>query len=203
MSENNVRRPEETEDVARARAAVRRTVTRRKTNRLRLNLFDFLIIFVILLVVALLAMGISLSDVLGVGEKGEPVKLSYALTLTGVEEQYAQSIKNGDALYDVATKAAIGTVSQAPTVTPHQEAVLVTAADGTSSLVMKQTPGRVDVVLLVTAEALYTEGQGYTVSGTPIRVGSSYALRTVGYTAQAQCTAFHGAVKLQSKEVTR
>ena len=197
---NNLRRPEDMDDAARARAADRRGGVRRRNKQMKFNLFDFLIIFAILVFIVLLAMGIRLTDVFGTAEQGMQARLTYTLTLSDIDQAYADSIKAGDTLYDTATKAVIGVVKQAPTSTAHESPVLVSATDGTTAVVMRPVPGRIDVTVQITSDAVYREGIGYTVKGTTIRVGESYAVRTSGYTGKATCTAFNGAVKIQSKE---
>lgn len=200
INTNNLRRPEEIDDAARARAAVRRGGTRRRSKQMKFNLFDLLIIVAIVAFVALLATGVQLADLLGTAEQGMQARLTYTLTLSDVDQAYANSIKAGDTLYDTATKAVLGVVKQAPTSAPHELPVLVSATDGTTAAVMRPVPGRVDVTMQITSDSVYREGVGYAVNGTTIRVGESYGVRTSGYTGKATCTAFNGAVKIQNKE---
>ena len=194
---NNPKRPDEADNASAARAGAKKTAPRRRGNRLHLNLFDLLIVFVVVMAIVLLAMGIRLTDVLGLEQKGTQVRLSYTLTLYDVDEELAQAIKAGDVLYDVQTKAVLGVVKQAPTSVPSQRKALLTGADGTHSLVMRPVPGTVDVTVHVTADANYQQGVGYAVGGVSVRVGEIYAVRTASYTGQAHCTAFNGAVRAQ------
>ena len=194
---NTPKRPEEAENGSAPRTATKKGEPRRRSARTRFNLFDLLIVFVVVVTIVLLATGIRLTDVLGLDREGTEVRLSYTLTLYDVDEELATAIRSGDVLYDAQTKAVIGVVKQTPTSVPSQRKALLTAADGTSSVVMRSVPGYVDVTVHVTADASYEQGVGYAVNGVTVRVGEGYQVRTAQYTGQAYCTAFNGAVRAE------
>ncbi len=199
MAENNSTRKQEEMEEGTLRARVhakRNAVKQRRNPKMFLNLFDLIVIFLILLAVVLLAVGVRMTDLFGGGNQGEPVRLSYTLTLYDVDASFADQIAVGDALYDVDTKAMLGTVQQTPTTEPHKVLALITASDGKVSAVMQAVPERVDITVRVTAEASYLESVGYTIEGKNIRIGKTYSIRFPGYIGNAECVALNGAVKI-------
>jgi hypothetical protein len=154
-----------------------------------LNLFDLLIIFVLLVAIVLLAMGIRLPDLFGTHESGRACRVEYTLTLQGVDERFAEAILSGDALVTADTGAALGNVTGEVLVAPHRIPALVSAGEGSeaSTVVLKEVPGQFDITVTVQADAIYTEGVGYTVGDRAIRAGAAYHVRFPNYVGVGVC----------------
>ena len=161
----------------------------KKGNRYPLNLFDLLIIFVLLVAIVLLAMGIRLPDLFGTRESGRACRVEYTLTLQGVDERFAEAILSGDALVTADTGAALGNVTGEVLVAPHRIPALVSAGEGSeaSTVVLKEVPGQFDIAVTVQADAIYTEGVGYTVGDRAIRAGAAYHVRFPNYVGVGVC----------------
>ena len=52
---------------------------------------------------------------------------------------------------------------------------------------MKEYPDRYDLVVTVTADAVFTEGVGYTVNGRRVAVGTQFYLMFPDYLGQGYC----------------
>ena len=157
------------------------------------HLFDVIVIVFVVLLTVLLVVGVRVTDVFG-GEEGNKVRLSYTLTVYGVDEAFADAISLGDALYDVDSKVTLGTVKQVPTVVAHKAVAL--EGGKADAAVMKPVPSKVDITFTVETEAYDTEGVGYTVGGRAIRIGESYTVRFPNYVGNVSCVAINGAVDL-------
>ncbi len=171
--------------------AARVAARRRRGAWKGLNLFDVLVIVLVLTVVVLLAVGVSVGDLFG-GDDTQTVRLSYTLTLYGVDEAYADAIRLGDEIYDVDTGALLGVVAQTPTVTPHTEVALQASNDGTASAVELPVPGRINITVAVRGEVQYLAGEGYSAGGHDIRIGKTYAVRFPDYLGSALCVGLEG-----------
>ena len=160
----------------------------KKAARYPLNLFDLLVIFVLLIAVILLAFGIRLPDLFGKAETGRACRVEYTVTFQGVDERFATAIATEDAALTADTGACMGSVTGDAQVVPHRIATLVSSdTEGESTVVMKEVPGKVDITVTVQADAIYTDGVGYTVSGQTIRVGAAYHIRFPNYVGVGSC----------------
>lgn len=191
MAENTSNRPKDENAFSegghtRTRASAPRA---KKGNRYPLNLFDLLIIFVLLVAIVLLAMGIRLPDLFGTHESGRACRVEYTLTLQGVDERFAEAILSGDALVTADTGAALGNVTGEVLVAPHRIPALISAGEGSeaSTVVLKEVPGQFDIMVTVQADAIYTEGVGYTVGDRAIRAGAAYHVRFPNYVGVGVC----------------
>ncbi|MBQ7337792.1 MAG: DUF4330 domain-containing protein [Clostridia bacterium] len=155
---------------------------KKKSVRMPINLFDVAVI-VVLVVVAVIALGSTqLATLFGIGERAEPCTVEYMVMFADVDQDLALAVSDGSAVYGNSTGASMGEVITSPEVQAHR---VVTYADGTSQ--MKDKPGSVDVIVTVRASAQYTEGVGYTVGDTVVRVGDNLSLRFPGYTGVGSC----------------
>lgn len=189
MAENQrpARRGEKDAGVS-AKAAPRTNARRKRGALGRLNLFDAIVILLVLVVVVLLAVGVRVSDLFG--SDADTSTISYTLTLYDVDQIYADTIKQGDEIYDVDSGALLGKVTAVPTIKPHTEFVVGSSENGVGIATETPVPGRVDITLAVRAEALYREGKGYSVNSRFIRVGATYSVRFPDFLGSARCVSF-------------
>ena len=193
MAENTSNRPKDEHAFSegghtRTKASAPRA---KKSNRYPLNLFDLLIIFVLLVAIVLLAMGIRLPDLFGSRESGKACRVEYTLTFQGVDERFAAAIASGDAVVTADTGVALGSVTGEVLVAPHRIPALVSDGEGSeaSTVVLKEVPGQFDITITVQADAIYTEGVGYTVGGRAIRAGGAHHVRFPNYVGIGVCDA--------------
>ena len=186
-------------DTGAAAKAAPRTSVRRKRGALgRLNLFDAIVIVLVLLAVVLLAVGVRVSDLFG--DDTQKSTVTYTLTLSDVDQAYADAIKEGDEIYDVDSGKLLGKVTAAPTVKPHAEIAVQSSENGVGIAAETPVPGRVDITVTVRAEADYRKGQGYSVNSRFIRVGATYSVRFPDFLGSARCTSFDSASVIRAQE---
>ena len=158
-----------------------------------LNFFDILVILAIAAAIVMLAMGIGLGDLFGGGDQGVDCKLSYSLTFYNVDGAFVNSVAKGDTLYDADNKTALGVVDSNATSVPYTQTVAVTQVDGEGNKSVtsenREVPGRYNVTVIITVDAVYTEGRGYEVDGHALRLGSTYHIRFPRYVGYGVCTA--------------
>lgn len=191
MAENHNNRPkDETAFSDGGRTRAKKNAPRaQRSNRYPLNLFDLLVIFVLLVAVVLLAFGIRLPDLFGGQETGRACRLEYTVTFRGVDERFAAAVASGDALTTADTGVAMGSVIGEVEVNPHTVPTLLPSTEegGEATVVMKPVPGQVDITVTVVADAIYTQGVGYTVNGQAIRAGAAYHIRFPNYVGVGSC----------------
>lgn len=192
MAENNNRRPEELSIGEEKNGRAKRSAPyAAKKGRRAVNFFDILVILVVAVAITLLALGVNIGDLFG-ENAGTDCKISYSLTFYNVEETFLSAIRKGDALYDADNKTALGTVSANATSLPYTVTVAVTQiTEGGEAVVTgesRQIPSRYNITVMITADAVYTKGIGYTVNGRVIRIGGAYHARFPAYVGEGVCT---------------
>ena len=159
----------------------------RGKKRVALNAFDLIIIFLVLLVVVLLAIGVRVGDIFGMDE-GVEVRLTYTVLFTDVDEDFIGKISEHDLVYDADSGVAFGRVQGRPSISDHCEVGLVSDAETGTQVAMKPLPGRKDITVTVTCDALYYKGHGYEIEGRTVRIGDVYMLRFPDYVGSAVCS---------------
>jgi hypothetical protein len=155
---------------------------KKKPGHLPVNLFDVAAILVVVALIALAISGTQLSNVFGFDTVGEDCTVEYMIMFADVDQDLALSVSEGNTVYGGAGTAYMGEVITSPEVQPYR---VVAYADGAAQ--MKEKPGAVNVIVTVRAEATYTEGEGYRVGETAVRVGDTLSLRFPGYTGVGSC----------------
>lgn len=192
MAENYDNRPAEEVSIgeykeSRASARAKRALQRaHKKNGRYFNLFDLFVIFVLLLSLTLLVMGVRVSDIFGSAEEGRACRVEYQIRFSTVDEGFAKVIQLGDGLYDADTKADMGLVAAAVKATPAMTVTHISSSDGVLGEAVPLA-GKVDMIVTISVDAVYTEGVGYTVAGRPLRIGQSRTLRFPGYVGTGVC----------------
>ena len=118
------------------------------------------------------------------GGDGTEITLEYTVRIENVEGAFADKIGMGDEVVDASVKTSLGYVSSVENDVPHAEPYYNSDED---IVVMKEYPDRYDLVVTVTATAVYTEGMGYTVNGRRVAVGSHFYLMFPDYLGEGNC----------------
>ena len=163
---------------------VRGTLSRKKRAKVALpiNLFDVVIVLLIVVAVVLAINGTQLAQLFGLGEQVQSCTVEYMIMFSDVDQDLALEISEGAAVYGNETGEIMGEVVATPEVQSHRD---LSYADGVAQ--MKEKPGAVDIIVTVRASAEYTEGEGYTVGESKLRVGDRLSLRFPGYTGVGDC----------------
>ena len=158
--------------------------------RIKFNAVDFFVILIVVLAVAALVMYFLPGITERFASDGE-AEITYVLEFRGVDSSFIANIQGGDKVYDAGQNFNMGVVKSVETEpyrTLEYDNVLGEA-------VMKDHPEMKTLIITVTASAIYTENEGYSINGERIAVGGKYNVRFPNFTGAAYCT--H--VKLSSK----
>lgn len=157
---------------------------------IRFNIVDFFVILVVLLVAAASVMYF-LPGVMEKFSSDGSVEITYVLEFRGVDDIFIANIQGGDKVFDAGQNFNMGNVISVET-----ESYKTLEYDSLiGEAVMKEHIGKKTLIITVTASAIYTEGEGYSINGERISVGGIYDIRFPNYSGKAYCTA----IKLSSK----
>lgn len=148
----------------------------------RFNFVDFFLLLIILAVIAALVIYIvpGLSEKLTVHDEKE---ITFTVEFKGVDEAFASNISVGDAVIDSSKNYMLGTVKA---VESYAYTVLV-YNDQAGVAEMREVPEMKNIIVTVSATAIYTDGEGYSVSGERIAVGREYYIRMADFSGSAYC----------------
>lgn len=159
----------------------------RKTNsRHLMNLFDVFVILIALVIILLLVLGIQLRSPFAAADDGEACTVEYSVVFSDVSADFAEAISSGQAFSIGASTSEQGMVS-AVTVEPHMEMTLI-SVDGVNNAVLQEVPGKIDITVVVRAQAVCREGVGYVIDNRALRVGGVYSFRAPGFVGNGICT---------------
>ena len=156
----------------------------------KFNILDLIIVVGILFIItALVVMTFPrFSDKAKLGKK---VMVSYTLVFEAVGEDAFDKISIGDPLTDLKDGKALGKVSETPKIEPYYTYIMGTTPEGETVSEKKEDHlGRSNITITVEAEAVYSEGSGYTVNGYRIAVGKEMNVRFPNYTNTGTCVGF-------------
>ena len=155
---------------------------------LKFNILDLIIIIAVLFVavIAVLFTIPKVQDKVGAGEK---IRISYTVVFENIDELVFDQISKGQTVTSVENGVLLGTVSESPEAEPAYTYVLVTGESGENTVKKQEDPsGKRNITVTVEADAVYSEGKGYTIDGYRIAVGKEFNLRFPNYTDTGYCT---------------
>lgn len=155
---------------------------KRVWSSLPINLFDIVVVVLIVVVVVVAINGTQLARLFGLGEQVEDCTVEYMVRFSDVDQDLALAISEGAQVYGNGTGTVMGAVVSPPEVQPHRD---LSYTGGVAQ--MKEKPGAVDIIVTVRASAEYTDGEGYVVGDSAVRVGQRLSLRFPGYTGVGDC----------------
>ena len=148
----------------------------------RFNFVDFFLLLIVLAVIAALVIYIvpGLSDKLTVHDEKE---ITFTIEFRGVDEAFASNISVGDHVLDSSKNYMLGSVKA---VESYAHTVLVYNEE-TGAAEMRELPDMKNIIVTVSATAVYTDGEGYSISGERIAVGREYYIRMSDFSGSAYC----------------
>ncbi len=157
---------------------------KRASRRRKFNIIDFLLVLLLLvLIAALVYVFLPMSVFRGLGA-GTGTDIRYSIEILGVDEQFLDDIKENDTVIDSVTKNTIGTVTAVDYGIQYTELKY----DQENSVgVMSPVAGKYNVIVTISANADFEEGEGYMIGGTRIAVGEKISARFPGYACEAYC----------------
>ena len=152
-----------------------------KARKLKFNLVDLVLVLIVISVISAL-IAYFLPEVSGRFSKNGEVEITYVLEFRNVDEKFIANIQNGNSVYDAGQNFNIGTVKSVST-EPYKT---LEYDKETGAAVMKEQSGH-NLTVTVTASAIYAEGEGYSINGMRIAVGTSYDVRFPNFVGKAYC----------------
>ncbi len=154
-----------------------------KTRKLRINGMDLVILLVLAAAVCLLLYVFVWSDKGEVSQSGEKAEIEYVVELSGLEEQFADRIKEGEPVLDAVLRGSMGAVFGTPeSITAER----INMDIDSGRLVSSTYPGRVNMYITIRAEADVTERE-YSIAGQPVYVGAKLSLLFPGMKCDGYC----------------
>ena len=168
----------------------------RKINR-KFNIIDFLIVVLIAAVIGVSIYAIvSWSNIKSLWSSST-VNLQYTVELRGVDADFINNIKAGDAVTDAVSKNQLGIVDRvdsiekytvlnyAPVTTENGDGTTTTTYNG----VLSEYPEKYNVTVYISSSAEYEKDIGYTINGRRIAVGEALELRFPEFSSIGYCIA--------------
>lgn len=155
-----------------------------KKKKGRFNLMDLLLVLIAVSIVLFVVFVIDPFSMNLFGKQDHKVTLEYTLRIENVEGALIDKIQTRDEVIDAAIKTSLGYVNAVENDTPYAEPYYNSKEDSVS---MKEYPDRYDLVVTVTAEAIFTDGVGYTVNGRRVAVGTQFYLMFPNYLGTGYC----------------
>ena len=164
-----------------ANAQYSKTTRVGKTKKSRFNVVDLLLVLIVLAVIA----AVVLYFIPGAFKRltaTDETDITFTLEFKGVSEEFITNIKNGDSVYDAGKSYELGAVKS---VENYAYTTLVYNEEGVAE--MKDVPGLINLIVTVQAKAIYTDGEGYSVSGERIAIGHAYDISFPNLSGSAYC----------------
>lgn len=156
--------------------------SRKKGNRF--NLIDLLVIVVVLLLIAIAVNIFAPMSWFDRFSRDTKVKIQYTVEFLGVDENFAEKIKEEDLAVDSVSKNSLGKVKAVDSTQPHT----VLSYDETSKAgVLSTYPDKYNVLVTIEVDAKYREGKGYSINDLRIAVGEKMSLRFPDYVGEGYC----------------
>ena len=155
-----------------------------KKQKGRFNLMDLLLVLIAVGVILAVIFVLDPFSLNVMGKAEHKVTIEYTLRIENVEGILIDKIHTRDEVVDASLKTSLGYVNAVENDTPYTEAYYNSKEDVVS---MTEYPDRYDLVVTVTAEAVFTEGVGYTVNGRRVAVGAEFYLMFPDYVGSGYC----------------
>lgn len=155
-----------------------------KKRKGRFNLMDLVLVLIAVGIVLFVVFVLDPFSLNLFGKENHNVTLEYTLRIENVEGTLIDKIRTRDEVIDATVKTSLGYVNAVENDTPYAEPYYNSQEDAVS---MKEYPDRYDLVVTVTADAVFTEGVGYTVNGRRVAVGTQFYLMFPNYVGTGYC----------------
>jgi hypothetical protein len=126
--------------------------------------------------------GISLRDVIFGKDESDIKTVEYVIMFSAIDESLADTIKNGDMVYNEDGTVCLGQISGEVEVDAYST---VGYKDGVAQ--MKVYPDKVNLTVTIRVDAQHSADYGYSVEGNRIALGRKYTMRFPGLLAEGEC----------------
>ncbi len=152
--------------------------------------FNFIDLLLILFVVCVIVLAINIISPLSIFDRLKTESthtIQYTVEFIGVDAEYVDSIKENDTVIDSVSKNNLGQVAVADYGTVYS---VLEYNESAQAGVLTEYKDKYNVTVTITADASYTEGEGYKVNNCRVAVGEKLSLRFPGYLGEGHCISF-------------
>ena len=154
-----------------------------KNKKFRFNFIDFLLILLILAIIA--AIVYIFVPFSWMKQQNGVVDLQYTIEFQGVNEDFIENIQENDVIIDSVSKNVIGKVIAVDYNTQH---TVLQYDEANGEGVLAVIPEEYNLIVTVsTANAVFSDGEGYSVNSCRIAVGEKICARFPSYVAEGYC----------------
>ena len=150
-----------------------------KKKRGKFNAVDFLIVFAVTGIIAVFLVYVS-----AMGAEPQTVKLEYTVRFENVKEEFVDNILYGEDVCDSASQTPMGIVIKVDN-SEHYE--VYEYDSNLKAIVGVEYPDKYNLKVTLVADAVLSDGVGYTVGGIRVAVGAKLDLRFANYVGSAYC----------------
>lgn len=165
---------------------------KKKKSSGRFNFIDFLLIVIVLLIVATVIYVFAPFSWIKNLTSTQTRNIQYTVEILGVDEAFAEKIKENDTVVDSISKSGMGNVVAVDynnKYTELQYVITENPEDGSQKTegVLAEYPGKYNVIITIYGQAEYSEETGYSLNGARIAVGEKLSLRFPDYVGEGYC----------------
>lgn len=166
------------------------SIKTKKDKKGKFNFVDFLLIVIVLAIIAATVYVFVPKSWFGKIVADDTQDILYTVEIIGVDQKFAGNIKENNNVIDNVSKSSIGTV-KAVSVDSYSELKYVydnpESTEGSGKLVTYDD--KHNLVVTISASALYNKGEGYYIGSCRMAVGEKLSLRFPDYSCEAYCIA--------------
>ena len=158
-----------------------KTTRAKKSREGKFNVVDFFLLLIVLAIIAILVVYFipGASDRIAATDKTD---ITFTVEFKGVDSDFVANVNAGDTVYDSSKNFMLGTVKAV-----ENYAYTVPVYNGSEVAEMREVEGLKNLVVTVTASAVYTDEEGYSVNGERIAVGCAYNISFPHFSGEAYC----------------
>ena len=155
-----------------------------KKHRVRFNFIDVLIFLALLLIAAIIINMFVPLSILNRFNKSKEEQIQYTVELLAVDEAFIYNIAENNVVIDAVSKHELGKVINVDNNTHYSE---LKYNENEALGWLSPYPDKYNMLVTITVNAEYDEGEGYSVGDRRIAVGEKLSLRFPNFSAEGYC----------------
>ena len=154
-----------------------------KKKNFKFNFIDFLLILLVLSIIA--ALVYIFAPFSWIERRNGTINLQYTIEIQAVDEQFIENIQENDIIIDSVSKNVIGSVVAVDYNTHYS---VLKYDEEIREGVLAVIPDKYNLIITITTpNAVYNDGEGYSVNGCRIAVGEKISAKFPNYVAEGYC----------------
>lgn len=152
--------------------------------------FNFIDVILILITLAVIIAAVNIISPMSLIKKltaDDSHKIEYTVEIQNVDGEYIEKIKVNDQAVDSVSKQDLGIVVSVYNPEPYSE---LGYNEEKGEGVLMSYPDKYNITVIITADADYIRGEGYSVNGNRIAVGEKMSLRFPDFVCEGYCIGF-------------